>query len=296
MLDKKPHGDLDQWWDEWIDVQIEKVWGYYWSARWQDLEELVDRISLVVKARASAPSRMRFLKASCLSNLRKYRYFVTDEMLENSKENLGTSRQYGSLTDQLECQFELGFLHLWRREIVEAEENLKLALELAEKTGNLLFQTLCLTYLTVLYRFKNQVDKVLIFAMRTKEAAEIAHMPDYAAAAKANLAWLDWREGDFIGAGQKSQEALEIWQGSPLVYPFQWMALWPKIGVACDKNRREEIGELFQKLLEPTQQILPKILDEPVKRAVQNKETTNAEGCLVYQKQTIEQAKLLGYL
>jgi DNA-binding SARP family transcriptional activator len=296
LLGKNPHGDFNQWWDEWIDVQIEKVWAYYWLAKWQDLEELVDRINLVVKARASAPSRMRFLKASCLSKLRKYRYFVTNEMLENSKENLATSRQYGSLGDQMECLFELGFLHLWRHEHEQAEVNLSNALELAEKTGNLFFHTLCLTYLTVLYRFKHQEEKVLIFALRTNEAAEIAHMPDYAAAAGANLAWLAFREGDFIEAEKQSQKALDIWRGSPLVYPFQWMALWPKVGVALAENRLEKLNELFEKLSAPTQQILPKELNEVVSKVVQDQNTTSNQDRLALQMRAVELANSTGYL
>lgn len=296
LLGKKPRGDFDQWWDEWIDVQIEKVWVYYWLARWQDLEELVDRISLVVKARASAPSRMRFLKASCLTNLRKFRYSVTDEMLENSKENLATSHQYGSLQDQMECYFELGFLHLWRFELDGAEENLQLSLTLTEKTGNLLFQTLCLTYITVLYRFQGRLKEVRNLALRTGKSAERAHMPDYTAAAKANLAWLDWRKGDLIGAEQKSQEALEIWQGSPLVYPFQWMALWPMIGIALAENRQDDLVDLFQKLLVSTQQILPDDLNEMVKTAVQDQKFADSQERPTSQKQAVEIAKLMGYL
>jgi DNA-binding SARP family transcriptional activator len=296
LLGKKPHGDFDQWWDEWIDVQIEKVWAYYWSARWQDLEELVDRISLVVKVRASAPSRMRFLKASCLTNLRKYRYFVTDEMLENSKENLAASREYGSLQTQTESLFELGFLYLWRHQLDQAEEYLKDSLALTESTGNLLFHTLCLTYLTVLHRFQGELQKVHDFAMLTIEAAKNAHMPDYTAAAKANLAWLALQKGDLIDAQRLSQEALDLWQESPLVYPFQWMALWPKIGVALAENREEDVRELFRSLLVPTQQILPKDLGEAIQFAVQEHKLISDEDRLLGQGKIVEIAKSMGYL
>jgi DNA-binding SARP family transcriptional activator len=296
ILGKQPTQDINQWWDEWIDVQIEKVWAFYWSAKWQDLEELVDRISLVVKARANAFSRVRFLKASCLTNLRKYRYFVTEEMLENSRENLATSREYCSLSNQMECLFELGFLHLWRHEFDQAEENLKLSLELTESIGNLAFQTLCLTYLTVLYRFRGRLKEVLNFALRAKQVAETAQMPDYEAAAAANLAWFNWRKGDLIEAERLSREALNIWQNSPLVYPFQWMALWPQIGFAMAENRGEDVNGLFQKLLAPTQQILPEELDKAIKKAIQDRGLINQEESLVIQKQVEYLAKSMGYL
>ena len=30
------------WWDEWIDVQVERVWAHYWLAQWPEMEALVN--------------------------------------------------------------------------------------------------------------------------------------------------------------------------------------------------------------------------------------------------------------
>ncbi len=268
ILGMQPAEDIRQWWDEWIDVQIEKVWAYYWTAQWQAMETLVERINLVVKVRASGVTRMRFLMASCLMNLRKYRYVVSDEMLVNSQESLAISRAYGSLQNQVDCSFELGFLHLWQRELERVEEHLQHSLTLAENTGNLLFQTLNLTYLTVLFRFQGQARGVMDYARRAEQVAQTAHMPDYIAAAKANLAWLAWRGGDHHKAEVYAREALTIWGESPLVYPFQWQALWPLIGVMLKQNKQEEAWSFAQALLEPTQQRLPQALNDLLENAL----------------------------
>lgn len=296
ILGNQPSEDVNRWWNEWIDVQIEKVWAYYWLDLWKELEALVERINLVVKVRASGISRMRFLMASCLMNLRKYRYVVSDEMLENSKESFNLSREYGSQQNQMDCLFELGFLHLWRREFDLAEEYLTKSLKLAENTGNVLFQTLNLTYLTVLFRFRNMMKDVANYAARTEKAAEDAHMPDYVAAARANQAWIAWREDDHHKAEQQSCLALEIWQKSPLIYPFQWMAFFPRIGVALAENRHAHVWDLISKILESSQQILPESLDILLRKALRAEEQISFQESLAKLEEAIKEAKFMGYL
>ncbi len=159
-LGNQPGEDSNIWWDEWLEVQVEKVWAHYWLAQWPEMDALVNKLQPVVQERGRAFSRMRFLMASILMHLRRERYTISDEMLANSRETLAASREWGSLKTRVECQFELGFLHLWRRELADAEENLQAVLELAETSGIVPMRTLILTYLTVLFRFRGQMDEV----------------------------------------------------------------------------------------------------------------------------------------
>jgi tetratricopeptide (TPR) repeat protein len=268
-LGKQPDGDADPWWDEWLEVQVEQVWAHYWLAQWLEMDNLVRNAQPIVQKRGSGSSRMRFLVASCLMHLRRERYVVSDEMLSDSREALTLSREWGSLKARTECQFELGFLHLWRREFDEAEENLQAALELAENSGNLHFRILSLTYMTILYRFRDQEDNVREYAQHACEVAEAAHMPDYVAAAKSNLAWLAWHQGNLPEVEKKCRESLAIWRQSPLVYPFQWLALWPLIAVALIRGRDEEAYAHAQALIEPRQQHLPEKLNATLTAGLQ---------------------------
>ena len=197
---------------------------------------------------------------------------------------------------RVECQFELGFLHLWRNELKEAEENLLAALDLLEITGMVPMKTLSLTYLTVVNRFKGLVDQVLVYASRAQEIAESAHMPDYVAAAMGNLAWLAWRDGDLVTAEQRGQEALKIWRQSPLVYPFQWQALWPLIGVALAHGNDEEVWAYIQALLESKQQLLPDALNSLLEAGVQSKAKDDDVAYRNYLDRAIELAREMGYL
>jgi hypothetical protein len=153
-LGEQPDSGTDEWRDEWLEVQVERVWAHYWLAQWQEMNTLVDFIRPVVEAQGSTTHRMRFLMASCLMHLRRERYVVSDEMVTDSREALEASQNCGSMKTRIECLFELGFLHLWRRELDEAEKFLREALTLTETAGVLPTKVIILTYLTVLCRFQ----------------------------------------------------------------------------------------------------------------------------------------------
>ncbi len=295
-LGAQPDVDDSLWWAEWLEVQVDQVWAHYWLAQWPEMDELVNKLQPVVQERGRVASRIRFLQASCLMHLRRDRYVVSDEMLSNSREALAASREWGGLKTRIECQFELGFLHLWRRELDEAEENLQAALELAETSGIVPLRILILTYLTVLGRFRGQIDGVLNHALRAQEAAEAAQMPDYVAAAMGNQAWLAWRKRDLPAAEQRGQEALVIWRQSPLVYPFQWQALWPLVGMALARGRDEEAWGYARALLEPTQQRLPDELSSTLEAAVQAKAEDQAGVARPHLDQAMGLAREMGYL
>ncbi len=207
-LGKQPDDDTNDWWDEWLEVQVERVWAYYWLAQWPEMDALVNKVQPVVQERGGATSRQRFLMASFLMQVRRDRYVVSDDTLANSREQLALCQEWGGLKIRIDCQFQLGFSLLWRHELDEAEENLQAALELAETCGIVPMRTLSLTYLTVLCRFRGRMDGVQNFALRAQEAAERAQMPDYVAAAKGNQAWIAWRRRDLLAVEQRGQEAL----------------------------------------------------------------------------------------
>jgi len=186
--------DSRLWWDEWIEVKLDQVWSHYWLAQWPEMDALLNKVQPIAQAHGSSANITIFLMASCLMNLRRYRYVISDEMLANARLALDTSRDWGNLKYRVYCQFELGFLHLWRRELGEAESALQASLQLAETSGMVPQQILNLTYLTVLNRFAAELDQVGAYARRAQDAARAAQMPDYIAAARGNLAWIAWRK------------------------------------------------------------------------------------------------------
>jgi hypothetical protein len=295
-LGEQPAKDAGPWWDEWLGLQVQKVWAHYWLAQWPEMEQVVHKVGPVVQERGDAASRVRFLWASILMRLRKHRYAVSEEMLADQREALAASREWGDPKAECENQFELGFLYVWRREMDEAEQHLQAGLALAETRGIVRMRTLSLTYLTVLRRFGGREDEVLSYALRAQAAAEAAHMPDYVAAAKGNRAWLAWRRRDLPAAELLGRDAVALWQQSPLVYPFQWQALWPLAGAALAQGREEEAWAHVRALLDPKQQLLPEEMNAALEAALRAHAESRAAAAHRHLDQAVELAREMGYL
>lgn len=121
-------------------------------------------------------------------------------------------------------------------------------------------------------------------------------MPDYVAAARGNQAWLAWRRNDLITAEQKGQDALIMWHQSPLVYPFQWQALWPLVGVVLAQCRVDEVWDYIQKLLELRQQSLPDELNATLEAAIQAKIMDQTDVACSHLDRAVALAREMGYL
>ena len=170
---------------------------------------------------------------------------------------------------------------------------------LAGETGDIVHQSRCLTYLTVLYRKRGELDIVRRHAAQSLEAAAAAQMVEYRGTAKANLAWIAWREGNLEQAEANGRAALELWQQLPVAHSscsFQWTALWPLVAVAFAQDRVSEACELAQALLEPSQQHLPDPLAETVEQAVATWQEHSPQAARPHIERAIRLAQKLGYL
>ena len=221
---------------------------------------------------------------------------VTEQTLAYAQAALAASQESSSLSELSFFQFEVGFCHLWRGEFDEAEEHLQAARALSERIGDVTIQSRCLTYLTILYRKRGQVDKVRYYISRTLAAATAAQMPEYIVAAKANLAWIAWREGNLSGAQQNGRDALRWWQQSTLISPLQWTALWPLIAATLAEGKFNDAVEYARALLMPTQQRLPDALTAPLEEAILAWERGSTETVHTHLNQAIELAQEMRYL
>jgi hypothetical protein len=51
-------------------------------------------------------------------------------------------------------------------------------------------------------------------------------------------------------------------------YPFYWQALWPLIGVALAQDRPADAISYARQLCDPSQQLLPSAIEEPLVAAL----------------------------
>ena len=211
--------------------------------------------------------------------------------MAHARASLEAIRESGNMSAIALATFTLGFSHLWRGDLDEAEEHLQAALKLSERVGDVVVQSRCLTYLTVLYRKWGQIENVKHYISYALAVATAGNMLEYISTAKANMAWVKWHEGNLSEAQKNGRIALEMWQQAPLVYPFQWTALWPLISAMLVENQISEAVDYTRALLEPLQQRLPVALTallEEVLKTWEEGKTETARTCL---NQAIELAQ-----
>jgi len=124
-------------------------------------------------------------------------------------------------------------------------------------------------------------------------------MPEYIGTAKANLAWVAWREGNLSETEANGRAALESWQQVPASHAscaFQWTALCQLIGVALAQNQISTAIEYARALLDPKQKRLPDALTAVLESAIKTWEEGETETTNTYLNQAIELAQKLNYL
>ena len=110
---------------EWIDLQLDRIWAYYFS--WRDPEEmmsLVDESRAFVEEHGTLIQKARLYESLGLVYLRRYRYYqLPYESLENAKKYVEVA--WSSLNRRVlgRAITILGFIHLFRDELAEAEQN-----------------------------------------------------------------------------------------------------------------------------------------------------------------------------
>jgi tetratricopeptide (TPR) repeat protein len=267
---------LEGWWQEWIQVRFEQVQLEYWLGRPDASLDLLLAMREQVEAHGLAAQRAHFRMQLLGMSLRRQRFAPSPE----TEGYLAAAETIAIELDQEPAQaallFQLGFYSLWHGKLNRAEPLMLAGLRLAERTGDASLRARCLTYLAVLYRRQGIEDAVQRYTALALEAAEAAGMPEYVATARANQAWLAWRQapcrqGDMARVEANGLAALELWRQLPAGHGsavFQWTALWPLAGSALRAGDVARAVEYARALLEPPQQRLSDDLAAPLEEAV----------------------------
>jgi tetratricopeptide (TPR) repeat protein len=156
---------------------------------------------------------------------------------------------------------------LWSGDVDSAEERLTGLLLTSERRGGAVGVALCTCYLNLAALGRHDAAAVALLAPRAMEAAYAASRPQYAATAKASLAWLAWKTRRFTEVEDLAQEALSSWPPDSW-QPFHWVCLWPLIAVRLAAGQLAEAIDAARQLLPAPQQRLPDELEVEVQAAI----------------------------
>jgi len=288
----------DEWWHEWVQVQVDKTWDLYWLARVDELSELVERVRPVVERHGSASQRAQFYQALVHTALRRERYAHLEQAVEYARKSLAAAEQCDDPRELALARFFLGFPLLFARELRESEPLFLDAIAAANRIGDATLQARFLAYYAVLHRRAGRVQESRSVAERAASIAEQGGMLDYVGVAHACLAWAAWKDGHRGELEHHASICLGAWaQLLPEYdYPLHWLVRMPLAAQLAADGELEKAVEHWKALLVPTQHLLPPPLQSAIEQAIQSCPARTEPAALSSATNVVRLATELGYL
>jgi DNA-binding SARP family transcriptional activator/tetratricopeptide (TPR) repeat protein len=299
-LDDQEYADSGpDYWREWIQVQLELDSSYYWMGQMIESGELLKRLQPIIERRGTPSQRAEFFRSLAFRKFRQNRSVSTDEIVAYTKAAADALVAAGDHAHIPAATFGVGFALLWHGKPAQAEQPILDALRMAERTGDTSLIARCVTYLTIVYRQLGQVEQVQGCVARSLEAADAANMPEYTAQAKANTAWVAWRNGDWHEVHTNGHMAMALWgqiEAGHASVPFQWTALFPLMAAALNTGDVAQAAGHAGALLHPSLQRLPNELTNVLEQAILAWRTDQPENARALLYQSIDLAQQLRFL
>jgi serine/threonine protein kinase/tetratricopeptide (TPR) repeat protein len=258
-LGPSDEGAGTEYWHEYVQIQVDKVWDLYFLAKVDELGALVERVRPLVGRHASRAQLARFFQALVQNESKRDRFRIAPETLDHARRALEAAERCDDLRELSTARFTLGFVLMMRGSDAEAEPLLRGALAGSEKLGDAPLEARFLSYYTVVQRRLGRQTETRTCAERSLALAERGRMLDYVGVAHANLAWCTWWEGRRTDAEAHAREALAVWEKlrPAYIYPLEWLARIPLAACLYDRQRGDEALEQLGLVLENPQYLLP---------------------------------------
>jgi tetratricopeptide (TPR) repeat protein len=232
-----------------------------------------------------------------LVDFRKYRYFqLPDETLVNAKKQLDAAWSSGNRRVLGRAQTILGFVHMWRDELDEAQKYLLAGLSDVEAVGDVDTMFINLSYMALVGRKLGNPEMTREWAQRTLSLADKAKNPFYKASAWGSLAWAELHAGNEQQASEYLKEALTLQEKIPT--PLRFMVLGPALAMEAQKKNWDTAMNHVKALLHPSQQKMPDELQSMLEDAVAKWEVGDADAAekLLEQSLAFIRERKMGYV
>ena len=266
-------------WQEWLSIQLDRDTIYYWLGQVEESAALLAATQPALAQWGDSQQQATFYQRRALMAFRRNHNVCTPAILADARASLIARQSLGFGQQIVAANFLFGFLLLWSDDPEAAEQQLRISLRMAERTGDIALQARCATYLAVADRQLNQINSTRRYVELAFAAAMDAQMPEYIATAHANRSWLAWRAGQWQQAEDDARAALELWQQLPATHaslPFKWTALWPLIDVLHRRGDYAAATAHLATLAGPDQRRLPDLLSTAVNAVLEERADVNA--------------------
>ena len=279
-----------EWLHEWIDLQINQLLPLRGTV--EEMTVIIEKAQAIVEQHGTAEQQGRFFQAVIARDSKRNRYMASEQSLAYRRYGLATVLETGNKDLIGFGHFVLANGLLFGDQLEEAEEQMRLAMNLAEEIGSTPLLVRCLTFLSIILRRQGKVEEVRVVITRGLAMPEARNI----AIIKGNRAWLAWRDGNLDEAEAYGRAALENQQGPQPVNPFQWAGIWPLVGVALAQAKFTVAINFVRMLLDPALQPPPEELSTLLESALKEWDAGHQEEARTLLKQAVPLAEKIGYL
>jgi hypothetical protein len=289
-----PAGLESEWMQEWLETRLRQADYLYFKNQPDEMQVVCDLLEEPLQQFGTLAQQSDFYTVQGMLANRRERFRISAKTVQLVQNGLSLAEQSGDPLLIARKRFGLGFNLLWYGSLQEAIEQLDQAQALSEKLGATFIQNQALAYLTTAFRMEGNQEKVSRLAQRGLALAEKENHPTYQGTALANLAWLAYRQNDWVEAERLGQAALPLWGNDR--YPFLWLANFPRAAVALHRRDGRCVRDRLADTLGVFQQRFPDELEAGLQRAVLLLAEPASEDGFEAARRALEVASLLRYL
>jgi class 3 adenylate cyclase/tetratricopeptide (TPR) repeat protein len=283
--------------EEWIDLQLDRIWCYYLLNKLNELSNIVDKARDVIAQHASDAQQARWYESLTIWDLRKYRYYkLPNETLENIRRGVTAAQSSGNRRIYGRAVTILGFVHLWRGEIDQAERYFRAAQPDVEAVGDIETLHIVLCYMALVGRKRNDIDLTRQWAQRSLDLALQVNNTFYQITSLGSLGWVEIRAGDSDQARKYLHRAFEL-QGQ-VASPIKFMAVGPALSIETSTGKWQDAIDHARILIHPSQQKMPDETEAALVEAVRCWDGGNQEEAAKWLTQSVAlmSQQKLGYV
>lgn len=291
LLEQVAVRSSQSWQQEWIDLHLDQLLPLRGSVA--EMTAIIERVRPLVNRSGTAEQRGQFFQAVGARDSKRDHFVATAASVLQRRTALASVQETGNPVLIGFAHFSLGNHLWWSGSLSEAEQEMRMAIRLAEQTGNTRLLARGLTFLPCVLRGLDQLE-----AVRTQVARALT-VPEarYTSLTKGHQAWIAWRDGQLLEAEMYALASLQEEEQEHLERnPFLWAGLWPLIGVALRQKTLAVALERARLLLDPVQQPPPAAMKQLLEMALQAWDLGKQAEALTVLQQSVPLAQALGYL
>ena len=301
MLEKVKKADMDRkWWQEWIEVQLDRQFLYYFTNRLSEMATSLQQISNEIDEKGTPDQQIKYFQSVVMYRFREEIYSLSDTTIQYARQMMEATRKTRNERVIALSKFVYGLALLFHDDFKESALALKESMENAKRVGDVINQVRSLNYLTVACRRLGNVDETEKYNEQTLSISESIQLTEYLASGNANKAWLTWKEGRIKAAREFGEKGLKYWRefekmvGYPA--PFLWVVCWPLIAAYGAKKKWQACIEQINVLLNPKQRPIEPELQTQLEKVIEINQTGSEAGLGRAVNQAIDLAVKFRYL